>query len=131
MASVPSQERAPLHPVGPRPRASGPPVPLASSLTFRGSNWARAFRKAVGVTLLTIGLWGLTNYATAPPAELDWVHEERVALAKAKAQNRPLFIDFWARWCVPCKQLEAEVLSRPVRARATRALCAFQGRREQ
>lgn len=82
-------------------------------LTFRGSSWARAFRKAVGVTLLTIGLWGLTNYATAPPAELDWVHEESVALAKAKAETRPLFIDFWARWCVPCKQLEAEVLSRP------------------
>lgn len=82
-------------------------------LTFRGTGWVRALRKAVGVALLTIGLWGLTNYATTPAAELNWVHEESAALTQAKAENRPLFIDFWARWCVPCKQLEAEVLSRP------------------
>lgn len=81
-------------------------------LNFRGTGWARATRKAIGIALLTIGIWGLVNYATAPPAELDWVHDEGTALAQAEAQKRPLFIDFWARWCVPCKQLEAEVLTR-------------------
>lgn len=34
------------------------------------------------------------------------------ALKKAKAENKQVFIDFTATWCVPCKQMEENVFSK-------------------
>ncbi|PWK28933.1 thioredoxin [Arcicella aurantiaca] len=34
-------------------------------------------------------------------------------VAKAKAQSKPIFIDFFTTWCGPCKQLEQKVYSKP------------------
>ncbi len=34
-------------------------------------------------------------------------------VAKAKAQNKPIFIDFFTTWCGPCKLLEQKVYSKP------------------
>ncbi len=31
-------------------------------------------------------------------------------LQLAKSQNRPIFIDFYADWCIPCKRMEKQVL---------------------
>ncbi len=32
-------------------------------------------------------------------------------LAKAKSENKPIFIDFYTTWCAPCKWLDQDVLS--------------------
>jgi thiol-disulfide isomerase/thioredoxin len=34
-------------------------------------------------------------------------------LAKSKAQNKPIFVDFFTTWCGPCKMLEQKVYSKP------------------
>jgi thiol:disulfide interchange protein dsbD len=35
------------------------------------------------------------------------------ALKEAQRQNKPLFVDFYATWCVPCKKMEKTVFTQP------------------
>ncbi len=38
--------------------------------------------------------------------EIDWQPYSEAALQQAKAEGKPVFIDFYADWCIPCKELD-------------------------
>src|SRR3954451_25393076 len=45
---------------------------------------------------------------------LDFIEDDYPkALAVARAQHKPLFIDFWATWCHTCLSMQRFVLSDP------------------
>ncbi len=48
----------------------------------------------------------------ASPKEIDWVAYD-VGLAKAKAEEKHVFIDFTTKWCGWCKKMDKETFSRP------------------
>jgi thioredoxin:protein disulfide reductase len=81
---------------------------------------AERVRKGLGVALVTVGLFGATNYLLAPKGnvELRWLTDEPAALADAQAVGRPLLIDFSATWCLPCREFDVRVFSRPEVAEA-------------
>jgi thiol:disulfide interchange protein DsbD len=76
-------------------------------------------RKGLGVALVVIGGFGLSNYIVTPkgPVELSWLKDEPAAVADARATNKPLLIDFMAKWCLPCKEFDVKVFARPDVAR--------------
>lgn len=44
---------------------------------------------------------------------VDFMHTDRltVALEKAKAENKLVFIDFYTSWCLPCKLMDEDVFT--------------------
>ncbi|MFO0762597.1 MAG: cytochrome c biogenesis protein CcdA [Byssovorax sp.] len=92
-------------------------------------------RKGAGIAISVVGaflLWTSFDLpqeiAVASAAELTpeqilaWEHSEEAAVAKAKAEKRPLMVDFTADWCGACKELSKHTFSDPrVMAQATKA----------
>jgi thiol:disulfide interchange protein DsbD len=80
--------------------------------------------KGAGVLLLVGGIVYATGAADARARKvsgLAWLHDEAAAIAQARAEGRPLLVDFWAEWCVACKELDKHVWSDPrVQAKAAR-----------
>jgi thiol:disulfide interchange protein DsbD len=91
--------------------------------SFHGDGADRLL-KGAGVALLVGAIAYSAGAAEARarrvPA-LAWLHDEPTALALARAERRPLVVDFWAEWCVACKELDKHVWSDPrVQAKAAR-----------
>jgi thiol:disulfide interchange protein DsbD len=82
--------------------------------SFHGSA-AERVRKALAVALVTVGAFGATNYLLAPKGDIQlaWLSDEPSAVAAARAAGRPLLVDFAASWCLPCREFEVKVFSRP------------------
>jgi thioredoxin:protein disulfide reductase len=87
--------------------------------SFHGGAAERA-RKVLGVGLATVGLFGATNYLLAPKGDikLAWLSDEAAAVDAARTAGRPLLVDFAASWCIPCREFEVKVFSRPEVAQA-------------
>ncbi|QEL57829.1 protein-disulfide reductase DsbD [Chromobacterium paludis] len=96
-----------------------------------GSKASARLGKALGLLLFLLGgaqLVGLLSGADNPryPLKLiaasgaagaaqpsfqpvDSINELDAKLAEAKASGKPLLLDFYADWCIACKEMEAEV----------------------
>jgi len=93
------------------------PSPLSGAAAGHGPTGA-------SVSPATTAVTGNTATATAPvlPAKVQWekihtgdgvqafIDQRR---AEAKAQGKPVMIDFWAEWCVYCKKLDKAVWNVP------------------
>ncbi len=85
----------------------------------------RALAKGAGVALVVLGAFYAAGAgsarSTALASELPWLRDEAEAVRIARAEHRPLVVDFWADWCAACKELDHTAWSDPrVREEASR-----------
>ncbi len=117
--------------------AWGMSVPLllvglsAGSLLPRTGPWMKAVKALFGVLMLGMAVWvarpawpylqSLVGMAPAVSAHHSVLPFERVrtvaeldaALAQAKAQGKPVMLDFYADWCTSCLEMEHETFTDP------------------
>ena len=82
-------------------------------------------RKGAGIVLMTAGGFAFVASLEAPrelaAAEADpsagplmkFIYSEAEATKKAKAEKRPLLVDFTAKWCIACGKLDRNTFADP------------------
>jgi thioredoxin:protein disulfide reductase len=63
-------------------------------------------RKGTGIVLAVAGISGGVTWLVTPDRYLPWVYDEQVAFSEARAESKGVMVDFSAKWCTPCKELE-------------------------
>jgi thiol:disulfide interchange protein len=83
---------------------------------------ASVFASAVIVLAIAIPLYALwkfpaaesnTDRAANGPSRAGWEPYSRASIEQYRAQGRPVFVDFTARWCLSCQVNERVVLNSP------------------
>ncbi|MBI2422801.1 MAG: thioredoxin family protein [Candidatus Hydrogenedentes bacterium] len=98
------------------------PWPFAGAgLSFlpKPGMWMVRVKQAFGVFVLIFAAYyahlgyGLLRPVAVTEAHEGWVNSLAEGLAQAKAEQKPVLIDFWATWCKNCIVMDKTVLSQP------------------
>ncbi len=60
----------------------------------------------VGLAFVALGIMLLLNTQSGDDSQIAWKKGDVESIGKAVASGQPLIIDFYADWCVPCKELD-------------------------
>jgi thioredoxin:protein disulfide reductase len=78
----------------------------AVKLSFHGPA-SEKLRKGVAVALVVAGAYAIWDWKLTPKQHLPWIPgDEAAAFARARAEGKGVMVDFSAKWCAPCEELE-------------------------
>lgn len=90
--------------------------------TVRGFFW---FKRLLGVALVAWAVMIALPTQRAEGGHIAWQPYSEAVLQQAVSEGKPVVIDFYADWCLPCKELEANTFSDPRVAKAFEGVVAL------
>ena len=63
-------------------------------------------RAVFGILMIVLGISLVHGAINAKPSEIDWIHYEEGTVADLQKSETPVFLDFYADWCAPCKEMD-------------------------
>ncbi len=97
----------------------------AFHLTFHGSTTGQKVRKALGLLLLIAGSVGILHFVMAPKVRIAHRSDVGETLVAAKAEHKPVLMDFWASYCTPCLEMDKKTFGDPKVAKVIRERFEF------
>jgi thiol:disulfide interchange protein DsbD len=92
-------------------------------LSFHGASTAGIARKSIGTILIVGGSFGIIGGMLFGPASnpasseretaIRWISDIDSGLARARDLKKPVIMDFYADWCLACKELDKTTFSDP------------------
>ncbi len=79
-----------------------------------------AVRRVLGLLFILFGIWSVKAGVQPYKSPIDWVHYSGQPVETLTVE-KPLFIDFYADWCAPCKQLDRITFTDPKVAELSRS----------
>ncbi|NIA31686.1 MAG: thioredoxin fold domain-containing protein, partial [Actinobacteria bacterium] len=70
-------------------------------------------RAVFGILLIALGVNWTYGAIHSKPSEINWIKYSNQSTEELIRDGKPVFMDFYADWCAPCKQLDRQTFSDP------------------
>jgi len=70
------------------------------------------FKRIVAIAAIILGTW-LLKPTSVPSVGMEWETYQSESFSALKSSGKPLIIDFYADWCIPCKELDKITFTDP------------------